>query len=437
MFAELFATTQGVFIAYGHALGVFLGWTWWFWIFVVLLPVVYSTWLYWRNLIWDAKDRYTMLELFIPREILKNPRGMEQVLKAIHTMRNAPGDIEERYWDGEKTRTFSFEITSVGGELHFYVRVPTKYKAIIEAAFFSFYPDVEVTEVEDYVQRLPEHVEEISEQGNKFWGSEMILSKSGMYPIKTYMDFEVPAEELEFDPLSSMIEVLGKARPGEFVGVQLVAAPLPPSWHKEYEKELNELKKWKKEKENAGEFSFSMMLPKSPGETDVLKAVENHLSKPAFDTVIRFVYVSPKTLFYDSYPRRGIWSAFQQYSALNLNFFRHNMKVWTRAKIWNFPYVFAKTRAWMRQQRLWHFYRERENPVEALMGRFLSSHPLNWNNLSKTVVFNTEELATLFHPPMKVVVTAPHLKRVESKKAGPPAGLNIFADEDVLDRFTE
>ncbi|MDO8585373.1 MAG: hypothetical protein Q7R85_04655 [bacterium] len=437
MFAEIFALAQAVLLQYYQAFSIFWEWTWWFWIFVVALPVTYSTWIYWRNLIWDKNDPFVMLELSIPREILKNPRGMEQVLRAIHTMRNAPGDIEERYWDGEKTRTFSFEMTSVGGELHFYVRVPRKYTAIIEAAFFSFYPDVEVTQVEDYVETMPEHVEEFGEQGNEFWGSEMLLSKSGLYPIKTYMDFEVPAEELEFDPLSSMIEVLGKARPGEFVGVQLVATPLPPSWVKEYETELNELKKWKKEKDTAGEFSFSMMLPKSPGETDVLKAVENHLSKPAFETVIRFIYISPKTLFYDSYPRRGIWSAFQQYAALNLNFFRHNTQVWTRAKIWNYPYLFAKTRAWMRSQRMYHFYRQRETPVETFMGRFLSSHPLNWNNLSKMVVFNTEELATLFHPPMKVVVTAPHMKRVESKKAGPPAGLNIFADEDVLDRFTE
>ncbi|MBI2406305.1 MAG: hypothetical protein HYZ07_00830 [Candidatus Harrisonbacteria bacterium] len=438
MAAEILGEVVFALSQYYDALVTFLAWTWWFWIFVVLLPVLHSTWMHWRHLIWDKKDKYTMLELSIPREIEKNPRGMEQVLKAIHTLRNAAGDLEEKYWDGEKTRTFTFELTSVGGEIHFYVRVPQKYTAIVQAAFFSYYPDVEVAEVEDPVKDMPETPDDIKAQGNIMWGSEMLMRRAGPYPIKTYRDFEVPSEELEFDPISTTIEILGKVRPGEFVGIQFVAAPAPPDWVKNHTKELADLKRWKKDSEGKmGEFSFAMMMPKSPGETDVLKAVENHLSKPAFDTVIRFIYISPKTMFYDSFPRRGIWSAFNQYGSLDLNTFVHNMQMWTRAKIWNWPYVFPKTRARLRAQRLYHYYRERENPTETFMGRFLSSHPLNWNVHSKTIEFNTEEMATLFHPPMRVVLTAPHIKRVESRKAGPPAGLNIFADEKVLDEFQQ
>ena len=50
-------------------------------------------------------------------------------------------------------------------------------------------------------------------------------------------------------------------------------------------------------------------------------------------------------------------------------------------------------------------------------------------------MMNTRSLATLFHPPTFLVLTAPHLRRVESKKTGPPAGLAIYGDEGDLEKF--
>ena len=48
---------------------------------------------------------------------------------------------------------------------------------------------------------------------------------------------------------------------------------------------------------------------------------------------------------------------------------------------------------------------------------------------------NVEGIATLFHPPTAVVLTAPHVKRVESRKVGPPAGLPIFGEEEELEKY--
>ena len=42
----------------------------------------------------------------------------------------------------------------------------------------------------------------------------------------------------------------------------------------------------------------------------------------------------------------------------------------------------------------------------------------------KTIVLNTEELATIYHFPGSVVQT-PSLSRIESKKGEPPAGLPV------------
>ena len=48
---------------------------------------------------------------------------------------------------------------------------------------------------------------------------------------------------------------------------------------------------------------------------------------------------------------------------------------------------------------------------------------------------NTEAIATLFHLPTAVVLTAPHIRRIESRKGGPPAGLAIFGDEEEIEKF--
>ena len=69
------------------------------------------------------------------------------------------------------------------------------------------------------------------------------------------------------------------------------------------------------------------------------------------------------------------------------------------------------------------------------MGRLITSYVLNWNFASRRSSLNTEEVATLFHPPPVVALTAPHIRRVESRKTGPPAGLPIFGDEGDIERF--
>jgi hypothetical protein len=48
---------------------------------------------------------------------------------------------------------------------------------------------------------------------------------------------------------------------------------------------------------------------------------------------------------------------------------------------------------------------------------------------------NTESLATLFHPPTRMVLTAPHIERVESRKSGAPAGLAVYGEESDIEKF--
>ncbi len=422
-------------------LGPFWHIFWPFIVFLILFPIFKSTWMHWRQSKFKKEIKWVLLELKIPREILRTPQAMEQTLMAIHTLRNAAGQLREWYWDGEVSRWYSLEMASFGGETHFYIRTYYKQRRLVEAAFFSHYPDLEIEEVSDYVERIPANVKEMYAQGYELWGSEMLLNREGAYPIRSYKDFEVPEEDRQLDPMSVFLEVLSKLNPEEIVGIQFLIQPLDRDLHTEYDDLVNKLKEPKTKKEPAAPAggdqlqSFARFIARSPGETDVLEAVERNLSKPAFKTIVRFVYLSPKATFYDSFARRGISGSFNQYGASDLNSFRLNYTVGTRTEMWRFPYIFPKLRNQYRRQRLLYTYRNRYLPPKPWMGRIITSYLLNWNFASRQITLNVESVATLFHPPTFAVMTAPHMKRTESRKAGPPAGLPLYGGGQSLERF--
>lgn len=440
----------------------FLGMTWWLWLFIILLPLAQQAILFWRQPIFKKGIVWTFMEIRIPREVTKSPRAMEQVLLAMSTLRNSPGDIREKYYDGEVTRWFALEMVSFGGEIHFYVRCRNKLKNLVRAAFFAYYRDVEVEEVEDYISRFPSSTQEMYAKGYDMWGTEMIMNKmipnsdgKVLFPIRTYKDFEAPAEEKEFDPIAAFLEVLGNIKPEEVVGIQILIQPNDPKWSedKEYKKSLEELKsklsdvdakKKLKDLEKAEDEAkkmevlrtLSKSFMRSPGENDVIEAVERNLSKASFRTLIRFIYLAPISVYSDDFARRGLVGAFNQYSSLSLNSFRNNVQMQTRTQIWNKPHIFPKKRLEYKKQRLLWLYRNRELPEESWLGKFMFAYIFNWGSFgSQMFDMNVECLATLFHPPTVAVLTAPHVKRIDSRKAGPPAGLAIFGDDKELEKF--
>ena len=69
------------------------------------------------------------------------------------------------------------------------------------------------------------------------------------------------------------------------------------------------------------------------------------------------------------------------------------------------------------------------------MGKVMTSKFFNWNFKAENFEMNTECLATVFHPPGYLALTGPHVKRVESRKGGPPAGLAIFGGEENVEKL--
>lgn len=437
----------------------FLSLTWWFWAFFILLPAFKSLLLYWRQEIFKNSIGWVLLELKIPREVKKSAKAMEQVFTYLHSLKNAPGSILGKYWQGEVCRWFSLEMVSFGGETRFFIRSYEKYRSLIEAAFFSVYPDIEILEVEDYTDQFPRNLKDLYEMDFGAWGTEIILSREDAYPIKTYPTFENFAEdEKAFDSMSGLLEFMGKFKKGEIFGIQILIYPADSSWKDKWSDLVKKLKENQGDEnkskvkyqtvidfpgggplpafsiaKSGGEEKSTSGVSRSPREIDILKAVENNLSKPAFNTLFRCIYLSPRAIFNDTLAKKGINAVLSQYAELNS--FSQNKDVSAGTEAWQWSRPIYSLNSEYKIQHLIYSYRKREIPPQSWMGKFITSYPFNSNFKSKLFILNTEGLATLFHPPTTVVLTAPHIRRIESRKTGPPAGLAIYGEEEEIEKY--
>ncbi len=369
---------------------------------------------------------------------------MEQVFMAIHAVRNSASDFQEWWWEGEVPMWFSCEAVSFGGEVHFYMRVPQIRRNHIEAALYAQYPDIEVIETEDYIDRLPPTYDDFEKAGYKIFGNELILDKPDFYPITTYVDFEAVQTEKELDPVSALLETLSRLKPQEHIWLQIVIRPkvdqFITGWHKAGEKEIDKIKERSgKRKMFNPQFGEFIMIDRSPGDLELMKNIDRKIQKPAFDVIIRYFYAAPPEVFAHSFGRRSILMAMNQYASETYNKFRHNIKAWTLVKFWYWPHIFPGLRGYWRKVDFYQKYRERAMYTETFAGALLRMRLFDWGLTPRKIwmsrnSLNVEELATIFHPPTHIVLTGPLIKREESRKMGPPAGLRIYGegDEELL-----
>lgn len=457
----------------------FLGYSWWFWALLILLPAASDAWRAWRQKKFEHEIKWLFLEMKIPRETLKSPLAMEQVFMQLFYLKNYAGDIRETWWYGEVTLWHSFEIASLNGEIHFYLRTPKVYRNLTEAAIFAFYPDIELVETEDYLKQYPATIQELYRDGMALYGSEIKLNKSGAYPIRSYVDFESPDENKQYDPISTFLELLAKLQSGQMAAIQYLISPVAGPHDKHtiegYHKEVIRLRERKNEEAENGHGAASMsasfpggimpalevaaedadpaqvkalrkaVLSRTPGETNIIEAIEDNLSRPMFNVVIRYIYISKTELYDNHYPRRAMAGTFNQFNGVDINGFSRNKNTSTSGKLWEWPIVFPEIRYERRRQKIYHDFRHREIPAHTFFGKILMHATWQIKNKesweykpqwgSHFLHLNVRSLATLFHLPTYMTLTGPHIKRVDSRKGGPPAGMAIFGDEGQIDKF--
>ena len=161
------------------------------------------------------------MEIIPPREVLRSPKAMELfITNALYHWSQKGG--KEEYWQGAVWFWFSLEIASIDGQVHFYIRTPTRIRDLIETQMYAQYPQAQVKEVEDYTLGVDEITPKSEWNG---WGCEFALEKPEAYPIKTYVDFGLdkdPKEEFKIDPVSPIVEFFGSLKKENKLGCKLL-----------------------------------------------------------------------------------------------------------------------------------------------------------------------------------------------------------------------
>ncbi len=405
----------------------------WWWLFLPFLlwkPFLYLL-LWWRMETWLKAQKFILLEIKMPKEVLKPIKAMEQVFAGFHAIHDI-FVFREKWIEGCFQLSISCEIVSLGGETHFYIRTSEIYRNIIESNIYSQYPEAEISLVDDYTKNVPQS---IPNKDWDLWGCDFINPREDVYPIKTYPKFEVEREvkeEKRIDPLAGLLDGMSTIGPGEQVWLQFIAMPVRDEipWRKRGRELADKIARRKVVKPKpmiqeaaeilvAGKPSGVEVLEEkeiippemklTPGEREILAGIEEKISKFGFDCNIRFLYLGKREVFFK--PRgRFVFGFFKEISTENLG----GLKVWkdTMTKVKSVPFWFLdERRFYLRQRKLFRLYKDRLTPLFPREGG--------------TFILNTEELATLYHFPGRMVAPAPAIPRVEAKKGEAPPGLPV------------
>lgn len=401
--------------------------------FIALPPLFYFLfkllWIYHIQAIYWAAPDWVVLELIPPKDIEKSPKPMEALFTGFAGVDKSP-NVFESYLDGFFVDYMSCELVSIEGAVHFYIRVMKKYRNLVEAHLYAQYPNVEILEVPDYVNDVPKVVP--NKQWD-LWGADLEFLKDPAFPIRTYPFFEETVTGTMIDPLAGLIEIMGKLGPGQQIWLQWVIAPLSPKWNGTVGKKLvDQLKAgkvtptlgiferiWKDLSDILGNLFAALQGPVefpaekkkedqpldtrlSPGERDVLKAVESNMSKLHFKTQGRMIYIARRENMDKPLGVSGFMGGIKQFNDENMNSMRPGPHSKTVAL-----FLFKKSRTRYRQLKIFRRYKNR-----------------SLDTPDKGSIMSTEELATVFHLP-DMNVLAPSLSRVEAKRGGAPANLPI------------
>ena len=416
-FLDLFATLSSAWKAFSN-------------IWYIVIPLIFYypfkiVWLEYRQMVFVKTIKFVNLEIIPPRDIEKSPKPMESIFVGTSGVLTAFNNFEV-FAEGKVTNKFSFELVSIEGQVHFYLSVPESRRKLIEAHFYAQYPGVEITEVPDYVNDVPML---IPNKKWDLWGTDFELVKPDSYPIRTYKYFEEDITGTMLDPFSALVESMGKIGPREQLWLQYVIVPEPESdkfGKDEIEKLAGRAAKakgilsriWDDIMDVLGNISKGFFSPVefvakeekkqeqplefrlTPGEKEVLKALENNVGKNMFKTKMRLIYLGEKEVF-DKGHVSSFTGGLKQFADLNLNSFKPNDISKTYAN-YNF---FKASRLLYRKRKIFRRYKDRDID-------------------GKKIFLSTEELATVYHLP-DMNVTSPFVPHIGSKRGGAPGNLPI------------
>jgi hypothetical protein len=409
---------------------------WWIVLPLVTGMMAWEAWRLYQHVRFMRNLNFKLLEIKIPKNVLKTPKAMEQIFAAAHAPYSYGYYWWLVYWKGMEEFWMSFELVGRAGESHFYLRVPAAFRNMMEAAIYGQFPEAEIAEVADYLDDMPEV---LPNKEYDIGGFEEVLRFENYRPIRTYPMFEDAVEERRVDTMATLLEAISKLRGNEQLWFQVIIRPAGEDFQKEGEKAISKLLGIEEEKKkNGGLFSgfglgvslgeilwapfqhpstepakkkeedrfarLKFLVP--PHDKERAEAIQKKISKIAFDSTLRFVYIEPRDTPVKPEHMNSIHGFIRQFNTQDLNSLRPYTPNVTFSSTVHGP--FRKTRLHWRKRLIYE--------------RYLNTQPL-----SHISILNVEELATVFHFPTGTVTTS-ELEKVESRKGTPPAALPIVEE---------
>lgn len=258
---------------------IFLESTFWLWtvggiLAFMLIRFTYLSYIHHLQRKRDKARDNIILQIKVGRDNERGPIVMEQIYATIHGIYKRLS-WRDRFF-GKKQERISLEIANIDNKIRFYIWAPKKYKNLVEGQMYAQYPDIEIEEIDDYVETKSESVfattiEEstgtdliVSDTGKNLpstkrrserkiesmplypdaVGAELELEGIDIFPIKRYGQFEDRMQRIHVDPLAGVTAAMAKLQgANEQVWLQMVISPMGDQWRKRTMKRLKIFKK--------------------------------------------------------------------------------------------------------------------------------------------------------------------------------------------------
>ncbi|OQA04496.1 MAG: AAA-like domain protein [bacterium ADurb.Bin400] len=382
--------------------------TFWFWLLAIIAIGIglFFLWRFARRIIirrsqLELTKDWIMFKVLIPSERhaeeddqKKNFQEMLAVIEPFYANLNSIfNDAIKKKMTGQDH--ISLEIIAKDGRIFFYVGCPKRIADIVIKNLYAQYSSAEISIDHDY-SVFPDEQLQIDIGLLK-------LVRKYIFPIKTY-------KSLEEDPLNAITNSLSKLSEKERAAIQFVIRPASPMWRVPAERAITNLQQGKTKnyyaaspmtkatesffnflgamatsfqgkKENESEISNQYKV--TPLQENQIKLLTEKASKLGYECQIRIIGIA-QTKDMARQITRNIFSAFSQFNLPDSNSF--------------------------------HLTRP------GLVVEEVANYVLRIFSHGKTMVFNTEELASFFHLPNRFIET-PNIAWLLAKKVAPPANL--------------
>ncbi len=420
-------------------------WFGWIPIFITMVWGFLQLWLDNRRGIYATRLKFVILAIDVPALTEQTPKALENFFALLYATKSSI-TFKEKWLYGKFGPLFSFEIASTEGYIQFVVRAPSNLRDIIEAGIYAQYPDVGITEVEDYTQYFPS---EFPDDEYDTWGAELTLARDSMYPIRTYVDFEDRMTGEIKDPLGYTLEQMARMKPGEHFWFQMLLQPESNDWIKAglkfinssygidekvknnpFDTAVNSIFKLPAEiidhatgselitffggQSSAPESDPFKAFKISPAQKTEIDGVMEKISKVGMNSKIRILYTAKKNSFVKGERAGMVKGILNQYTNLSLN--RFGMYI---------PQIPKDDYFWQ----TWSYTKKQTTLMNAFKNR-------SWGVGATPFVLNVEEIATLWHFPA-IGIKAPLIKKQEARKGEPPVGLPMTFMENTLPGFLD